>query len=261
VLPSELESSENVTSVRDASTNHARKICPEQVVFPELLVELVHEPPGVHVAVICRSHELAMPAAAGRNARTIVKAYRKRRVKDPPRKSSCNVQANRSQRRDLHLRSPLARIPEMKTLFDSADRNALESRLMTLKADSPRLWGKMSSAQMLCHCATALETGTGDRPMKQKLMGKLLMPFFRSSILGEKPFSRNSPTDPTLVVSDERDFTKERERLLTLIERFVRNGAENAGKQTHSFFGKMTGQEWGELMHKHIDHHLRQFGC
>lgn len=148
----------------------------------------------------------------------------------------------------------------MKTLFESADCDALQIRLMALKPDSPRLWGKMSSAQMLCHCAIALESGTGDRPMKQKLIGKLLMPFFRSSILGEKPFSRNAPTDPTFVVSDEREFNAERKRLLTLIERFVRNGEEHAAKQTHAFFGRMTGAEWGELMHKHIDHHLRQFG-
>ena len=148
----------------------------------------------------------------------------------------------------------------MKNLFDPADREPLQKRLMALKPDSPRLWGKMSSAQMLCHCALALETGTGERPMKQKLLGKLLMPFFRSAILGEKPFSRNAPTDPTFVVSNEKEFAAERERLLTLIERFVRNGVENAGRQTHAFFGKMTGQEWGELMHKHIDHHLRQFG-
>ena len=29
----------------------------------------------------------------------------------------------------------------------------------------------------------------------------------------------------------------------------------------HAFFGKLTGEEWGRLMHKHIDHHLRQFGA
>ena len=34
-----------------------------------------------------------------------------------------------------------------------------------------------------------------------------------------------------------------------------------AGKATHSFFGKLSGAEWGELMYKHIDHHLQQFGA
>jgi hypothetical protein len=96
--------------------------------------------------------------------------------------------------------------------------------------------------------------------MKQAWIGKLLMPFFRSSILGEKPFKRNSPTDPTFVVANEREFASERNRLTELIDRFVERGAAAAGTQTHAFFGKMTGKEWGELMYKHLDHHLQQFG-
>ena len=148
----------------------------------------------------------------------------------------------------------------MRSLFVPADRDELLTRLMALQPDSTRLWGKMNSAQMLCHCAIALETGTGDRPMRQKLIGKVLMPFFRSAILGEQPFRRNSPTDPSFVVADEREFAAERDRLVGLVGRFAGNGAEHAGRQTHAFFGKLSGQEWGELMHKHIDHHLRQFG-
>jgi hypothetical protein len=148
----------------------------------------------------------------------------------------------------------------MKSLFDPADREALLARLNALQPGAMRQWGKMDVAQMLAHCAIALETGAGERPMKQKLIGKLLMPFFRSTILGEKPFSRNSPTDPTFVVSDTRDFAAERAKLLALIERFVARGEAAAGRETHAFFGKMTGREWGELMHKHLDHHLQQFG-
>lgn len=148
----------------------------------------------------------------------------------------------------------------MKTLFDTADREAILARLSALQPECTRQWGTMDPAQMLCHCAIALETGTGDRPMKQKLIGKILMPLFRSKILGEKPFAKNSPTDPTFVVSGARDFAAERTRLTALIQRFVERGEEAAGKETHAFFGKMTGKEWGELMYKHIDHHLRQFG-
>ncbi|HEX3069306.1 MAG TPA: DUF1569 domain-containing protein, partial [Thermoanaerobaculia bacterium] len=113
---------------------------------------------------------------------------------------------------------------------------------------------------MVTHCARALETATGDRPMKQKLIGKILMPFFRKSILGEKPFSRNGPTDPSFIVSDERDFDIERQKLIGLIDRLVARGPAKAAGQTHAFFGRLTGQQWGELMYKHIDHHLQQFG-
>jgi len=148
----------------------------------------------------------------------------------------------------------------MKSLFDPSDRDALVGRLNTLQPEAARQWGKMDPAQMLCHCAQALETGTGDRPMKQKLIGKILGPLVRSAALGEKPFGKNGPTDPTFVVSGERDFAKERTRLLGLIDRLVERGPDAAARQTHAFFGKLSGQQWGELMYKHIDHHLRQFG-
>lgn len=148
----------------------------------------------------------------------------------------------------------------MKSLFDPGDRQALIRRLEALQPDAPRQWGKMAPAQMLCHCAIALETGTGDRPMQQKLIGKILMPFFKKKLLGDRAFDRNSPTDPSFVVRNDCDFTAERTRLIALIERFAQRGPASAATQTHAFFGRLTGEQWGELMYKHIDHHLQQFG-
>jgi len=149
----------------------------------------------------------------------------------------------------------------MKTLFVPADCDEIRERVMALQPGNERQWGKMSPAQMMCHCARALEASTGDRPMKQKLIGKILGPLVRSSIFGEKPFGKNGPTDPTFVVSDEKDFAAERTRLTGLIDRFVGNGPEKAANYKHAFFGRLSGPEWGVLMYKHLDHHLRQFGA
>jgi hypothetical protein len=148
----------------------------------------------------------------------------------------------------------------MKSLFQPADRTDLLARIEALHPETPREWGKMTPAQMLAHCATALEVGTGDRPMKQKLIGKILMPFIRKSILSEQPFSKNGPTDPSFVAPETCDFAAERTRLTQLVTRFAERGEAAAAKEMHPFFGKLTGNEWGEVMHKHIDHHLRQFG-
>jgi hypothetical protein len=148
----------------------------------------------------------------------------------------------------------------MRSLFNAADRKSISERLGALEAGSSRQWGKMNAGQMLAHCSAAIETATGDRPMKQAFIGKILAPFVRKSILGDKPFSRNSPTDPTFVIRDERDFGAERERLINLINRFAQRGPIETGKATHAFFGKISGDEWGQLMYKHIDHHLQQFG-
>lgn len=148
----------------------------------------------------------------------------------------------------------------MKSLFDDAARQEILRRISSLTADSPRQWGKMNSGQMLGHCSAALETGTGDRRMKQRLLGRIVTPLIRSSIFGEKPFGRNAPTDPTFVVADVRDFERERSRLVDLIQRFTSRGPAGASQEMHPFFGRLSGEEWGCLMHKHIDHHLQQFG-
>jgi hypothetical protein len=90
-----------------------------------------------------------------------------------------------------------------------------------------------------------------------RLMGRLVKPMvFRN----EDPLHKNSPTATSLRMEGERDFGKERQRLLELIDRFAAGGAAGCTKNPHSFFGKMTPEEWSILMYKHLDHHLRQFG-
>ena len=149
----------------------------------------------------------------------------------------------------------------MKNLFDPADRESVLERLASLQAGAARQWGKMGVAQMLAHCSAAMEMATGHGPGKQKLIGKIFAPFVKTSLLGEKPFSRNSPTDPAFIVTDERDFEAERDRLTRLVNTFCDAGPEKASACTHSFLGRLEGEQWGVMMYKHLDHHLRQFGA
>jgi hypothetical protein len=148
----------------------------------------------------------------------------------------------------------------MQSVFDPAARKSICDRLDALSPAAIRQWGKMDAAQMLAHCSAALEVGTGDRQRKQALIGKIFAPFVRASLLGDKPFGRNSPTDPTFVVTDARDFAREKQRLIDLVARFCAGGAAEAGKHVHSFLGRISGDEWGVMMYKHLDHHLGQFG-
>ena len=149
----------------------------------------------------------------------------------------------------------------MQSLFTPSARQSILERLGALSPGAARQWGKMDAAQMLAHCSVALEAGTGDKPRTHQLIGKIFGPFVRKGLLGEKPFSRNSPTDPTFVVTDARDFAAEKDRLTRIVQRFCERGPEEAGKNVHSFLGRMSGDEWGRLMYKHIDHHLKQFGA
>jgi hypothetical protein len=93
------------------------------------------------------------------------------------------------------------------------------------------------------------------------LIGRILAPLIKSKALGnDEPMRKNTPTSPDLIVRDEPDLAAGRERLFGLIDRFAAGGAAGCTTHPHAFFGKLTPDEWAELMYKHLDHHLRQFG-
>jgi hypothetical protein len=150
----------------------------------------------------------------------------------------------------------------MPNLYEPATVEEVKARLARLTPESERLWGTMSAAQAMAHCAAALEIPLGDRaPSREKLVLRLLGRIIKPLALGnDRPMRRNSPTSKDLVVQDERDFGVERERLSALIDRFAAGGPQGCTTAPHSFFGPLTPEEWGELMYKHLDHHLRQFG-
>jgi hypothetical protein len=149
----------------------------------------------------------------------------------------------------------------MKNLFDPASVEQIKGRLENLRPESKRLWGKMSPAQAVAHCALSMEWAVGDSipegmPL-MRVLGFLVKPLVLND---DKPMRRNSPTAKTLVIQDGRDLAVERVRLLGLIDRFATAGPAGCTKNAHSFFGKMTPEEWAILTYKHLDHHLRQFG-
>lgn len=118
----------------------------------------------------------------------------------------------------------------------------------------------MDAAQTMSHCALGIEAATGDATLARSLLARLLGRFFKGLLLGPKPFSKNSPTHPMLVTTSPKDFEREKARLLASIRKFHDAGPASAARFEHALLGKLTGEEWGVLQHKHMDHHLRQFG-
>jgi hypothetical protein len=149
----------------------------------------------------------------------------------------------------------------MKNLFEATRVEEVKERILRLRPDSERLWGRMSAAQAVAHCSAGVELALGDRLPPQMLLGRILGRMLKPKVLGnDEPMRRNSPTVKGLVVQDERDLGKEQERLRGLIDRFAAGGPAGCTKHPHSFFGRLTPEEWAILMYKHLDHHLRQFG-
>ena len=149
----------------------------------------------------------------------------------------------------------------MKNLFDAARVDEVKRRIGQLRPDTERLWGTMSAPQAMAHCSAGLQLASGDLRPPRLFFGSIVGWLIKPLVLGnDKPMRRNSPTVEGLVVTDERDLGAERERLCGLIDRFAAAGPAGCTTHPHSFFGRLTPQEWAILMYKHLDHHLRQFG-
>jgi Protein of unknown function (DUF1569) len=149
----------------------------------------------------------------------------------------------------------------MKNLFQREAVDEVIARIDTLQPAVQRQWGKMDVAQMMAHCSAALDMASGRLNPPRILIGRLIGPFFRPIYTNEKPLSRKSPTDPKLVVSDQRDFAHEQEQLKRCVRQFHEGGEAQCTRHPHPFFGALSAQDWSRGMYKHLDHHLRQFGA
>src|SRR3984893_3946311 len=113
----------------------------------------------------------------------------------------------------------------MKNLFEAATLEEVKERMEQLRPDSERLWGKMNSAQALAHCSAVIEMAVGEICPPRILMGRLLGPLAKKSLMGNgTPRRRNGIAAKSVVVTEERDFVVERKRLRESIDRFAAGG-------------------------------------
>ena len=146
----------------------------------------------------------------------------------------------------------------MKSLFHSADRLRLKRRLDELKQDTKATWGRMDCQQMLAHLSDGIRMALGELPVRSR-GGPLRFPPLRHAIIYWLPFPKGAPTAPELLARRAESCKLETAALKTLMERFAARTGTGPWPE-HPAFGRLTEQDWGALVHKHIDHHLRQFG-
>ncbi|MEO8500497.1 MAG: DUF1569 domain-containing protein [Vicinamibacteria bacterium] len=144
-----------------------------------------------------------------------------------------------------------------KTLLDPGVEHDLQERLMRLTAETRGRWGRMSAAQMLRHLGSAVRMATGDLDIPRRNTPLRLFPI-KQLIVFVLPFPKSAPTAPALVSSDEADFDAERKALSELLGSFAKR--DLAAWPEHPAFGALDRDQWGVMVWKHVDHHLRQFG-
>jgi hypothetical protein len=149
----------------------------------------------------------------------------------------------------------------MKSVFDPIDVHQILNRINQLTPETPAKWGKMNVAQMLAHCNVSYEMIYENiHPKPNPILKFVLKLFVKGKVVTEKPYAYNSPTAPAFIISDAKQFEKERTRLINHINQTLENGpAYFDGRESHSF-GKLNVAEWNNMLYKHLDHHLSQFG-
>lgn len=138
---------------------------------------------------------------------------------------------------------------------------ALLARVDSLSAGSRPRWGTRDVARMCAHCATPYEQLRGEKGGGPWLMRILARAFLKGGIVGEAPYKPNQPTAPWFRIADPRDFERERARLRELIRSHHGEGRVAFEGRGHVTFGPLSATEWSNLLDKHLDHHLRQFGA
>lgn len=149
----------------------------------------------------------------------------------------------------------------MKTIFEQETVNELIARINKLTPETTASWGKMNVAQMLAHCNVSYEMVYENIHKAPNGFVKLILKLFvKEQVVGSKPYKKNGQTAPAFLITETKDFEKEKARLIAYLEKTQKLGANHfEGKESLSF-GKLTANQWNTMFKKHLEHHLAQFG-
>ena len=85
------------------------------------------------------------------------------------------------------------------------------------------------------------------------VFGKIAL---KSVMKDETPLRHSTPTIPELVITTKGDVELQKAEWIACIKHYEHFSNPNF---EHVFFGKMTEEQIGYMVYKHINHHLRQF--
>jgi len=147
----------------------------------------------------------------------------------------------------------------MKNIFNHMHTAEVLKRIDKLSPNSQPQWGKMDVAQMLAHCSSFQDIAMGNSFPPRSWLGIIVGRFAKQIIYNDKTLPHNMSTIPTILIADAREFDTEKEKLKQKIITFQNNGPEKCTTHPHPFFGKLTSEQWGKGIYKHLDHHFKQF--
>jgi len=146
-------------------------------------------------------------------------------------------------------------------IFSKNESDKVIQRINSLTPDAQPIWGIMSVAQMLAHCNVTYEMMYENIHKKPTAFMKfILKSLIKNKVVSETAYKHNSRTAPQFIIKESKDFASEKQRLIDYINKTQQLGAANFdNKESHSF-GALTKTQWNNMLYKHLNHHLTQFG-
>ncbi|MGA8107817.1 MAG: DUF1569 domain-containing protein [Acidobacteriaceae bacterium] len=147
----------------------------------------------------------------------------------------------------------------MGTLLREVDRKTLAERLGHLRPETRAQWGTMDAPRMLRHLADALDAGLGRLTVAPR--GPAAFRYFPLKHLAVYvvPMPKSAKAPPELLAAEPGDFEANHRRILEAMKVAALPGS--GSEPEHFLLGRLSAAQWNRLHWKHIDHHLRQFGC
>ena len=127
----------------------------------------------------------------------------------------------------------------------------------------PPQWGRMNEQQMVEHVSDFFKLSSNKLQLALVTAPELL-PKFKEFLNSEKEFRENTrapvlPEDPLPVrnASIHEAIMELENEVKDFIDYFK---DDHEKKTMHPVFGELNFREWVQLHHKHVKHHLKQFG-
>lgn len=145
--------------------------------------------------------------------------------------------------------------------FDTKTQENNLARLNKLTADTTPKWGKMNAAQMLAHVNVAYNMALDENTKINRGFKRFIISLLaKKQVVSEKPYPKNGRTAPEFLVADQRDFEKEKAKLIGFINAVNTKGTAYFDGKESASFGPLSEKEWSNLFQKHLNHHFEQFG-
>jgi hypothetical protein len=150
----------------------------------------------------------------------------------------------------------------MKTLQDAAAKQELLSRLSRLCPDTPRRWGRMNAAQMVCHLSDSFKCLVGEKTASAlQIPGWRILKFvaLHTSLPWMHGVKTRPEMDQEIGGTRPTSFDSDIRELRRILDRFT-GSPRDFQWQNHPMFPILSDWERYRWGYAHMHHHLRQFG-